>query len=174
MKAVYTPRASVGAPRTNPCVQKGERTETRPRIGSDLADVMTKRLSSVTLALSSARSLVNGSAATLIQEALDELDLLAVDIRGEVIDLPDPLLLHEVIDTLEYERLTRLSRQERTILELISQAKTNREIANELCLAERTIKNYVSRLLQKMGFARRTEAAVYVALLSKRLHDTSP
>jgi DNA-binding NarL/FixJ family response regulator len=56
-----------------------------------------------------------------------------------------------------------LSPQERRILELIADGLTNRQIGAELYLAEKTVKNYVSSLLHKLGFARRTEAAVYAA-----------
>jgi DNA-binding NarL/FixJ family response regulator len=56
-----------------------------------------------------------------------------------------------------------LSPQERRILELIANGLTNRQIGAELYLAEKTVKNYVSSLLHKLGFARRTEAAVYAA-----------
>ncbi len=59
------------------------------------------------------------------------------------------------------ERTAKLSPQERRILELIAEGKTNHQIGAEMFLAEKTVKNYVSSLLQKMGFSRRTEAAVY-------------
>jgi two-component system, NarL family, response regulator DevR len=59
------------------------------------------------------------------------------------------------------ERLGRLSPQERRILDLIAEGKTNREIAGALYLAEKTVKNYVSNLLVKLGMKRRTEAAVF-------------
>ena len=80
--------------------------------------------------------------------------------------LLDPSLTRQVMERLrgenvEDERLARLTAQERNILELIADGKTNRQIADELFLAEKTVKNYVSNLLSKMGFARRTEAAVY-------------
>jgi two-component system, NarL family, response regulator DevR len=71
-------------------------------------------------------------------------------------------------ETLEDERLARLSAQERTILELIADGLTNRQIAQELNLAEKTVKNYVSNLLAKMGMERRTQAAVYAARLANR------
>lgn len=79
--------------------------------------------------------------------------------------LIDPALTATVMDRLrghrEDERLAKLSPQERRILDLIAEGKTNRQIGGELYLAEKTVKNYVSNLLTKMGFARRTEAAVY-------------
>jgi two-component system, NarL family, response regulator DevR len=89
--------------------------------------------------------------------------------------LLDPALTRQVMERLrgenvEDERLARLTTQERNILELIADGKTNRQIADELFLAEKTVKNYVSNLLSKMGFARRTEAAVYAAVLAERKH----
>jgi DNA-binding NarL/FixJ family response regulator len=58
-------------------------------------------------------------------------------------------------------RYASLSPQERRILGLIAEGLTNRQIGAELFLAEKTVKNYVSSLLHKLGFTRRTEAAVY-------------
>jgi len=90
--------------------------------------------------------------------------------------LLDPALTRQVMDRLrgereEDERLARLTAQERNILALIAEGKTNRQIADQLYLAEKTVKNYVSNLLSKMGFARRTEAAVYAARLAERQHQ---
>jgi two-component system, NarL family, response regulator DevR len=64
-------------------------------------------------------------------------------------------------------RYASLSPQERRILNLIADGLTNRQIGVELYLAEKTVKNYVSSLLHKLGFTRRTEAAVYSAGLRK-------
>jgi DNA-binding NarL/FixJ family response regulator len=91
--------------------------------------------------------------------------------------LLDPSLTRQVMERLrgenvEDERLARLTAQERNILELIADGKTNRQIADELYLAEKTVKNYVSNLLSKMGFSRRTEAAVYAARLAERKHKS--
>jgi two-component system response regulator DevR len=59
-------------------------------------------------------------------------------------------------------RMEALSVQEKKVLGLIGQGLTNRQIAEELFLAEKTVKNYVSSILAKLGFERRTQAAVYV------------
>jgi DNA-binding NarL/FixJ family response regulator len=77
-------------------------------------------------------------------------DRLFARIRGDEPD--DPLL-------------ARLSPQERKILDLIAEGKTNRQIAEELFLAEKTVKNYVSNLLSKLEMSRRSEAAAYAARL---------
>jgi two-component system response regulator DevR len=58
-----------------------------------------------------------------------------------------------------------LSEQERTVLDLIGEGLTNREIAARMFLAEKTVKNYVSRLLAKLGMQRRTQAAVLATQL---------
>jgi DNA-binding NarL/FixJ family response regulator len=72
--------------------------------------------------------------------------------------------------SMEMNRLESLSPQEHRILELLSEGMTNREIAAEMFLAEKTIKNYVSNLLAKLGFQRRTEAALFA---QKHLPPTS-
>ena len=82
--------------------------------------------------------------------------------------LLDPALTAAVLERLRkpppnqedplYESLTE---QERRILDLIAEGKTNRQIAEQMYLAEKTVKNYVSGLLRKLGMERRTEAAVY-------------
>ncbi|NNE10989.1 MAG: response regulator transcription factor [Ilumatobacter sp.] len=84
--------------------------------------------------------------------------------------LLDPAITDRVLRRLrepaeEDDRLSSLTPQERRILHLIADGMTNRQIANELYLAEKTIKNYVSNLLSKLGMSRRTEAAVFATKL---------
>jgi DNA-binding NarL/FixJ family response regulator len=67
-------------------------------------------------------------------------------------------------------RLESLSTQERKILELLSEGLSNREIAEVMFLAEKTVKNYVSNLLAKLGFQRRTEAALFAQRQFDRNH----
>ena len=71
-------------------------------------------------------------------------------------------------DGAEDPGLGRLTGREREILELISAGKTNREIGAALFLAEKTVKNYVSNLLSKLGMGHRSEAAAYAARLAER------
>jgi two-component system response regulator DevR len=61
--------------------------------------------------------------------------------------------------------LADLTDQERKLLDLLGEGLTNRQIAQRMFLAEKTVKNYVSRLLAKLGMERRTQAAVYAAKL---------
>jgi len=63
--------------------------------------------------------------------------------------------------------LHRLTEQERKVLELIGRGMTNRQIGAELYLAEKTVKNYVSSLLAKLGMQRRTQAAVLASELRR-------
>ena len=84
--------------------------------------------------------------------------------------LLDPSVTQRVLERLrngnkENSELSKLSEQERTILTLIGEGMTNRQIGEQMHLAEKTIKNYVSGLLAKLGMERRTQAAAYVARL---------
>lgn len=86
--------------------------------------------------------------------------------RGE--SLFDPELKAKVLAGFAPEeetdpRLELLSPQERRVLALIGEGMTNREIGEKLFLAEKTVKNYVSSLLAKLGYERRTQAALYIA-----------
>ncbi|MCU1380586.1 MAG: two component transcriptional regulator, LuxR family [Acidimicrobiales bacterium] len=87
--------------------------------------------------------------------------------------LLDPSLTTRVLERLRHapeqdERFADLTDQERKILNLLAEGMTNRQIAAELFLAEKTVKNYVSNMLAKMGMQGRTEAAVYAARLAER------
>jgi two-component system, NarL family, response regulator DevR len=64
--------------------------------------------------------------------------------------------------------LSGLTDRERTLLGLLSEGLTNRQIAARMFLAEKTVKNYVSRLLAKLGMERRTQAAVFASKLSQQ------
>jgi two-component system, NarL family, response regulator DevR len=64
--------------------------------------------------------------------------------------------------------LSGLTERERTLLGLLGEGLTNRQIAARMFLAEKTVKNYVSRLLAKLGMQRRTQAAVFATKLDQR------
>ena len=85
----------------------------------------------------------------------------------------DPSVTARVLDRLRNgprvdPELDALSAQEQRILDLIGEGLTNREIAERMYLAEKTVKNYVSNLLGKLGMTHRTQAAVYAARLAER------
>jgi two-component system, NarL family, response regulator DevR len=87
--------------------------------------------------------------------------------------LLDPAVTQRVLERirngLEQPReLAGLTDQERRILEYIAGGRTNREIAGAMFLAEKTVKNYVSSLLAKLGLERRTQAAVLATRLNRK------
>ncbi|WP_128978414.1 response regulator [Streptomyces roseicoloratus] len=75
----------------------------------------------------------------------------------------------EAAKPAEDERLAALSERERSVLELIGEGLTNRQIAKRLYLSEKTVKNHISRLLGKLGVERRVQAAVIAAQVHE--HD---
>jgi two-component system, NarL family, response regulator DevR len=82
--------------------------------------------------------------------------------------LLDPVLTARVLERLRRgpevdARLAQLTAKERRVLELMAEGLTNRAIGEQLYITEKTVKNYVTSVLSKMGMSRRTEAAVYAA-----------
>jgi len=83
--------------------------------------------------------------------------------------LLDPSVTNRVLDRMrrlatgETDELTTLSPQERKILSLIAEGKTNKEIAEAVYLSDKTVKNYVSSILSKLNLHRRAEAAAFMA-----------
>ena len=97
-----------------------------------------------------------------------------VDVVRKVADgqsLLDPSVTQRVLDRVrsggssEPAELQSLTPQERRILELITEGMTNRQIGETLFLAEKTVKNYVTSILSKLGMQRRTQAAVLASQL---------
>ncbi|HXY43551.1 MAG TPA: response regulator transcription factor [Acidimicrobiales bacterium] len=117
---------------------------------------------------------IMGGASGYVLKQIRGTDLVSAITRvGQGESLIDPILTKRVLDRLrsgpeQDERLARLSDQERRILDLLAEGLTNRQIAARLFLAEKTVKNYVSNLLTKLGMSRRTEAAAFAARISER------
>jgi DNA-binding NarL/FixJ family response regulator len=92
--------------------------------------------------------------------------------------LLDPAMTMKVLERLRHPvaeedpRYAALTEQERRILAEIAEGKTNRQIAQSLYLAEKTVKNYVSSLLRKLSLERRTEAAVFAIEHAKNFPQT--
>ena len=119
------------------------------------------------------QAIMAGASGYLLKQirGTDIVDAVRRVARGE--SLLQPALAKQAAERLrrepeEDERLARLTPQERRILVLISEGLTNRQIADEIHLAEKTVKNYVSNLLSKLGMERRTQAAVFAARLDPR------
>lgn len=89
--------------------------------------------------------------------------------------LLDPTVTARVLERLregapsEPEELRALTAQERRILDLVAEGLTNRQIGERLFLAEKTVKNYMSNVLAKLGLERRTQAAVYASKLHENV-----
>jgi two-component system, NarL family, response regulator DevR len=124
-------------------------------------------------------SIMAGAAGYLLKQikGTDLVDAVRRVASGQ--SLLDPGVTARVLERLrtgpeEDPRLARLTDQERKILDLIAEGLTNRQIGERLFLAEKTVKNYVSSLLSKLGMERRTEAAVFAAKLSTKRKDDTP
>jgi DNA-binding NarL/FixJ family response regulator len=121
-------------------------------------------------------SIMAGASGYVLKQVAGGELVRAIRAVGAGESLLDPAVTKSVLDRLRRgkhlmrdERLARLSPQEERILTLIADGKTNREVGEELHLAEKTVKNYVSSILSKLEVARRAEAAAYLAR-----HTTTP
>jgi DNA-binding NarL/FixJ family response regulator len=121
-------------------------------------------------------SIMAGASGYVLKQVKGGELVRAIRTVGKGESLLDPAVTNAALDRLrkgkrllEDEKLARLSPQEERILGLVADGKTNREIGDELDLAEKTVKNYVSSILSKLEVARRAEAAAYLAR-----HTTTP
>jgi DNA-binding NarL/FixJ family response regulator len=126
-------------------------------------------------------SAIMAGAAGYVQKQVRGTDLVdGVRRVGGGESLLDPSLTTRVLERLRHppedDELAGLTGQERRILDHIAEGMTNRQIGEQLHLAEKTVKNYVSNVLAKLGMSRRSEAAAYAARLSERRqhHDPNP
>jgi two-component system response regulator DevR len=121
-------------------------------------------------------SIMAGASGYVLKQVKSGDLLRAIRAVGAGDSLLDPSVTSAVLDRLRRgkhlmkdEKLARLSPQEERILTLVADGRTNKEIGDELRLAEKTVKNYVSSILSKLEVARRAEAAAYLAR-----HTTTP
>ena len=118
------------------------------------------------------RRAIEASGASMVTVAVRRVDLSR---RGGE-SLLDPRLAAKVMAKLRAadqrkDPLAQLTAQEHKVLDLIGEGLTNRQIAERMFLAEKTVKNYVSNILAKLGLERRTQAAVLASkLLADRRH----
>ena len=115
-------------------------------------------------------SIMAGASGYVLKQVKSGELLRAIRAVGAGDSLLDPGVTTAVLDRLRKgkhllkdEKLARLSPQEERILTLVADGRTNGEIGQELHLAEKTVKNYVSSILSKLEVARRAEAAAYLA-----------
>ncbi|SMC58108.1 two component transcriptional regulator, LuxR family [Kibdelosporangium aridum] len=108
-------------------------------------------------------SVMAGAAGYVLKEVRGGDLVRAIRTVAQGGSLLDPTATTQVLTRLRKgptDKLAELTEQERRVLELIGEGMTNRQIAERLFLAEKTVKNYVSNLLAKLGMRRRTQAAV--------------
>ena len=116
-------------------------------------------------------AIMAGAAGYVLKQIMgnDLLDVVRKVADGQ--SLLDPAVTQRVLDRLrdggasEPAELRALTPQERRILELVAEGLTNRQIGEKLFLAEKTVKNYVTSILTKLGLERRTQAAVLASKL---------
>jgi two-component system, NarL family, response regulator DevR len=115
-------------------------------------------------------SIMAGAAGFVLKQIRGRDLIDAIRIVGGGESLLDPIVTKRVLERLRKSKfderdskLARLSPQEERILDLVGEGLTNREIAEHIHLSDKTVKNYVSSILQKLEVARRAEAAAYVA-----------
>lgn len=118
-------------------------------------------------------AIMAGAAGYLLKQVRAKELLEAIKAVSEGKSLLDPEVTQKVLERIRLgspddERLSQLTEQERKIFDLIGNGLTNRQIAEQVFLAEKTVKNYVSNLLMKLGMERRTEAAAYAARIDER------
>ena len=116
-------------------------------------------------------SILAGAAGYVLKQTRGSVlaDAIAAAARGE--SLLDSAVTQKVLERMraasekkkEADPLDVLTDQERKILSLIADGKTNKEIAVEVFLSDKTVKNYVSNILNKLNLRRRSEAAAYIA-----------
>jgi DNA-binding NarL/FixJ family response regulator len=119
-------------------------------------------------------SILAGASGFILQRVSGDalLDAIASVAAGGF--LLDPVVTSHVLDRLRAvgarreDQMDPLSAQERRVLALIAEGKTNREIASAIGLSEKTVKNYVSSILNKLRMHRRSEAAAFVARQTAR------
>jgi len=114
-------------------------------------------------------SIVAGAAGYLLKQTRGQAVIDAITAVAQGRSLLDPDVTGKVLERVRRGRdeedpaFGSLTDQERKVLEQLAEGKTNREIGEVLFLSEKTVKNYVSRILDKLGLSRRAEAAAYMA-----------
>lgn len=118
-------------------------------------------------------AIMAGAAGYVLKQVTGQDLLAAVRHVAAGASLLDPHVTERVMQRLrdgndsEPDELKSLTAQERRILELVAEGLTNRQIGERLFLAEKTVKNYMSNILAKLGLERRTQAAVFATRLLK-------
>jgi DNA-binding NarL/FixJ family response regulator len=115
-------------------------------------------------------SILAGAAGYLLKQTRGQALAEAIEAVADGGSLLDPAVTQKVLERVRSlggrrpdDSLASLSDQEQKILLLIAEGKTNKEIAEEIFLSDKTVKNYVSSILSKLNLRRRAEAAAFIA-----------
>jgi two-component system response regulator DevR len=115
-------------------------------------------------------AIVAGASGYLLKQIRARDLMAALETVGKGGSLLDPAVTEKVLERVrriatggQSDELAALTAQEQRILLLVAEGKTNKEIANEIFLSDKTVKNYVSSILSKLNLERRAQAAAFVA-----------
>lgn len=115
-------------------------------------------------------SFMAGAAGYLLKQIRGQELVRAIETVAAGQSLLDPAVTQSVLNRMkrlasghQLDEITALSAQERKVLALVAEGKTNKEIANDLDLSDKTVKNYLSNIFTKLNLSRRAEAAAYFA-----------
>jgi DNA-binding NarL/FixJ family response regulator len=115
-------------------------------------------------------AIVAGASGYLLKQVRGRDLVAALEAVGRGESLLDPAITEKVLDRVrraatgeDTDELAQLTAQERKILLLVAEGKTNKQIAAEIFLSDKTVKNYVSSILGKLDLQRRAQAAAFVA-----------
>ena len=115
-------------------------------------------------------AIIAGASGYLLKQVRGRDLVSAIESVGRGDSLLDPAVTERVLQRVRAaasggasDELSELTAQERKVLLLVAEGKTNKEIATEIFLSDKTVKNYVSSILSKMNLQRRTQAAAFVA-----------
>ena len=115
-------------------------------------------------------SIMAGASGYLLKQVQGREVVRAIEIVASGQSLLDPAVTHKVLEKMKRlatgrggGEISQLSAQEQKVLALVSEGKTNREIGRALGLSDKTIKNYLSHVFEKLNLSRRAEAAAFFA-----------
>jgi two-component system, NarL family, response regulator DevR len=153
----------------------GSGVEACREIRSDLPETRVVMLTSYPDEDAVLSAIVAGASGYLLKQVRARDLVAALEAVGRGESLLDPAVTGRVLDRVrkiatggQPDELAQLTDQERKILLLVAEGKTNKEIAAEVFLSDKTVKNYVSSILAKLNLERRAQAAAYMA----RLHGS--
>jgi two-component system response regulator DevR len=141
-------------------------------IRSELPDTRVVMLTSYPDEDAVLAAIVAGASGYLLKQVRARDLVAALETVAAGGSLLDPAVTGKVLERMrriatDDDELAALTRQERKILALVAEGKTNKEIAADVFLSDKTVKNYVSSILAKLNLERRAQAAAYVAKLGR-------